>query len=111
MTDGQVREALSTWASELGRERTGACVPILRVADTLGLKVVIRLSPKSARRHARVQLQSDPPLIELFRLASRPGTRYLDPEQEYLLRSRERFSIAPCFSNSSFSFLIFSSFA
>lgn len=94
MTDDQIREALSIWASELGREHVGACVPVLRVADSLGLKVVIRFHPKIGRRDARVQLESNPPVIELFRFASRHGTRHMDPEQEYLLRPRERFSVA-----------------
>jgi hypothetical protein len=69
-------------------------IPVLRIADQLGVHVCIRFVKGRTRPTAQIELAATPPTIYLTRESSVDGVRLLEGHDDNLLTPRERFSVA-----------------
>jgi hypothetical protein len=93
MTDLDVKGELLRFARSL-RPDNKPFVSVLEIARSFGIVVSLQLQDVSASQTAQIDLRTQPARIILYRFGKVRGERQIGREEEGLLSSRERFSIA-----------------
>lgn len=93
MNDVDTEKQLIAFASKIRTHQDKEYISLLEFTDSLGFTVILQLSP-NASTAGRIDLLAQDPVITIYRKSKIVGKKSLKGNDEKLLTSRERFTIA-----------------
>lgn len=94
MNIDSLRNSLQDVARQLRPATRSPFIPLVKLANELGIEVELRFYSNNKTREAQSEINSSQSRVLVYRKAAANGVMQMAPESEYLLTPRERFSIA-----------------